>query len=91
MKDSQNQNKVFDSFKAPLHIILRRFKTVPIIVLFFFSYLTWDMTVFYKSVALELKEWAVVPILGYLGTLIASVKYCLDAIRLGEQKDEHDE
>ena len=78
------------SFDAPLHVILRRFKVVPILVLVFFMWLTWDMTVFYKGIALELTEWQVAPIFGYLGVLVAAIKYGLDAIRKGEEVDGHD-
>ena len=53
-------------------------------------YLTWDMTVFYKGIALDLQQWQVAPIFGYLATLTACVKYCLDAIRKGEEIDHHD-
>jgi hypothetical protein len=82
--------KVFSSFDAPLHVTLRRFKIVPILVLIFFIFLTWDMTVFYKGVALSLQEWQVAPIFAFLAVLVTAIKYCLDAIRMAEEKDEHD-
>ncbi len=82
--------KLFKSFDAPLHIILRRFKVIPIITLIFFMGLTCWVTAWYMTVALSLNSWGVAPVLGYLTTLTGCVKFCLDAIRKGEEKDEHD-
>lgn len=85
-----NWRKIGSSFNAPLHIILRRFKFIPILVLIFFAYLTWDIHMWYKLNALILEEWQVAGIFAYLGTLIPIVMKCLDAIRKGEETDAHD-
>ena len=73
------------SFDAPLHVVLKRFKVIQILVLLFFVFLTWDMTLFYKSIALNLLEWQVAPIFAYLTALIATVKYCFESFK---EKDE---
>ena len=82
--------KLFSSFDAPLHVILRRFKIIPIVVLVFFMVLTWEMTEWYQGVALQLQDWQVAPIFGYLGVLIGAIKFGLDAVRKGEEIDHHD-
>jgi len=79
------------SFDAPLHIVLRRFKLVPILVLIFFMGLTCWVTSWYMGVAVELNDWGVAPIMGYLATLTGCVKWAMENIRLGEQKDKYDE
>lgn len=77
------------SFDAPVHVVLRRFKVIQIAVLLFFIFLTWDMTLFYKGVALQLQEWQVTPIFAYLTALIATIKYCFESLSRREEND-HD-
>lgn len=77
---------LLSSFNAPLHVVLKRFKIIQILVLLFFVFLTWDMTLFYKGIALELLEWQVAPMFAYLTALIAAVKFCFQSI-----KDKDDE
>ena len=74
------------SFDAPLHVVLKRFKVIQILVLLFFVFLTWDMTLFYKGIALQLLEWQVAPMFAYLTALIAAVKFCFQSF-----KDKDDE
>lgn len=83
--------KLLSSFDAPLHIILRRFKLIPILVLIFFMGLTCWVTAWYMTVAIQLQAWGVAPVLGYLATLTGCVKWAMENIRRGEEKDAHDD
>lgn len=85
-----NWKKLVSSFDAPIHIVLRRFKLIPIFVLVFFMGLTCWVTAWYMSVAIQLSGWGIAPIMGYLATLTGCVKWAMENIRLGEEKDEHD-
>ena len=80
--------RLLSSFNTPFHTILKKFKVIQIVVLIFFLYLTWDMTEFYKSVALELKDWQVSPIFAYLTALIGVIKYCFESI--SKREDDND-
>ena len=66
--------------RTPLYVLLRQYRVLPIAIIGFFGWLTLDITRWYQAHYAELHEWQVVPILGYLGSLVASLKFALEHV-----------
>lgn len=67
---------------------LQKFRLAHIGILVFICALTWDFHQHYKTIALELKDWQLVPVFGYFGTLLATIKYMFDNLKIKVKRDE---
>ena len=65
---------------SPVDQWMKRYQLVPIAILLFFGWLTLDITAWYKAHYADLHEWQVVPILGYLASLVAAIRFALEHI-----------
>lgn len=70
-----------------LHILLLRYRVLPLLITLFLMYYTADMTSWYKENFSTLKEWQNVPIVTYLTTLVAGL---VGIAKMAIQPNEHD-
>lgn len=70
-----------------LHVVLTKWRVLPLLVLGFVMGLTLDMTYWYKEHALELQEWQNAPIIGYLTMLVGVIAKFLDNLTKAYEKD----
>lgn len=64
--------------RPPLYVLLRQYRILPIAIIGFFAWSAVDITSWYKLHYAELQEWQVVPVLGYLASLVTALKFALD-------------
>lgn len=62
------------------HVYLQRYRVIAVVIVGFFIYQTYDLTMWYKLHFHELKEWQNAPIVGLITGYVAALKYALSHI-----------
>ena len=73
--------------KTPLHILIKQYRVIYIIVTLFFIWLAWDAWEWFKEDQHNMKEWAVAGFVSIYLAVIGVLKFVLENIR---QDSEHD-
>lgn len=73
-----------------LHVFLRQFRVIAVILTAFFMYLTWDMWEWFQMNHDELKEWTVAGFSSLVLLAAGTVKWSLEQFFKKIEKDEHD-
>jgi hypothetical protein len=74
-----------------IHEIIHAFqkaRVVPIAVMAFILWLTYDFHMFYKAHALDMKDWQLAAVFAYSGVLIGAIKFLFEHIANKIEKDD---
>jgi hypothetical protein len=77
--------------KETIHEFIHMFqkaRIVPLAVMAFILWLTYDFHIFYKSHALEMKDWQLAAVFAYAGVLIGAIKFLFEHITNKIEKDD---
>lgn len=68
--------------------LVQKARIVPLMVMAFILWLTYDFHIFYKETALEMKDFQVAAVFAYAGVLIGAIKFLFEHISSKIEKDE---
>ncbi len=71
-----------------LHIYLKRYKVIQVIIIFFFMWLGWEQWEYYKVNQSLMKEWALAGFVSMNATTLAAIQVSLKSINTRHEADD---
>ena len=76
--------------KEPLHIVIRKYRVMPIALTLFFVWITIDMWFWYKANHQLMEEWSIAGFISLMLFAGGAVKWSLENFMKKIEIDEHD-
>jgi hypothetical protein len=68
--------------------LLQKTRIIPLLVMAFILWLTYDFHEFYKKHAMDMQEWQIAAVFAYAGVLIGAIKFLFEHITNKIERDD---